>query len=141
MRYILTHAIHPKLWRWFFLLLLVVLCYLSFKPNPAIQEERWMPETVTAWFDMHDQWKNFIGFWCMGFAGFMTWPRGVKGSKWALWALMTLVIVVMELIQIPIPRRWFDFKDIAAGGLGILAAWPCVEFVRRLITPSSKTCD
>jgi hypothetical protein len=54
---------------------------------------------------------------------------------------MTLVIVVMELIQIPIPRRWFDFKDILAGGLGILAAWPCVEFVRHLLAPSSKTRD
>src|SRR5688500_18313749 len=106
----LTYAFHPQFWRWFFLLLVVLLCYLSFKPNPAIQEERWMPGEMTAWFDMHDQWKNFMGFGALGFAAYMAWPRGFKGSGLALWGMMVMVIVAMELIQIPIPRRWFDFK-------------------------------
>ncbi len=124
---------YRRLWRCIFVILVVVLCYLSFKPNPAIQEEHWMPSSVTQWFDAYDQWKNFIGFSAMGIAGFMAWPQGARGSRWLLWFLLTLIIVAMELIQIPIPRRWFDFKDILAGSLGILCAWPCTLIFRYLV--------
>jgi glycopeptide antibiotics resistance protein len=45
---------------------------------------------------------------------------------------MCLVILFMELVQIPIPRRWFDVKDLIAGSLGIGFSWPLAAWLQCL---------
>ncbi len=126
-------------WRLSLSLLVLVLAYLSFKPNPAIQGTIAMPASLGAWFDLHDDWKNLVGFGAMGFAGFMAWPEGLGSQdKVDLWqrrlllgGVLCQVILVMELIQIPIPRRWFDVKDLIAGSLGIGLSWPLAFWFQR----------
>jgi len=130
-----------------FYLIVLVLAYLSFKPNPAIQGTIAMPTNLGAWFDLHDDWKNLVGFGAMGFAGFMAWPTGLGlGLELRLWQrrlllglVMCLVILFMEVVQIPIPRRWFDVKDLIAGSLGIVLSWPPAVWLQRMVgtTPSS----
>jgi hypothetical protein len=130
----------PNLWRGLFSILLGLLLYLSFKPNPAIQDVGWMPKSAAEWFDLYDQWKNFLGFAAMGFTGFMAWPEGVglastnlTRRRVRLALLLCGIIIVIELIQIPIPRRWCDPKDILAGSIGVWASWPLVSGFRWLI--------
>lgn len=126
-------------WTVCFWLLILVLAYLSFKPNPAIQGTIAMPTSLGAWFDLHDDWKNLVGFGAMGFAGFMAWPQGIRSlTKLVLWQrrvllglAMCLVILFMELVQIPIPLRWFDVKDLIAGSLGIGLSWPLAAWFQR----------
>ena len=132
--------LHPKLWLALFIPLLSVLLYLSFKPNPAIQDVEWMPGSLAAWFDLYDQWKNFLGFAAMGFAGFMAWPDGLggdslsaRGRRIRLALLLCGIIVMIELIQIPIPSRWCDPKDIIAGSAGVWASWPLATEFRSLV--------
>lgn len=130
--------IHPIPWRVVFTMLLVVVAFLSFKPNPAIQGTPGMPQSLAEWFDLYDQWKNFLGFAVLGFAGFMAWPDGAgRGSRQQRRVRLALilcgVIVCLELIQIPIPRRWCDPKDIVAGSLGVWVAWPATGLWRRIL--------
>jgi hypothetical protein len=49
------------IWRWLFAGLLSVLGYLSFKPNPAIQEVGWMPKSAAEWFDLYS-WPGRRGW-------------------------------------------------------------------------------
>jgi hypothetical protein len=126
------------IWRACFWLLMLVLAYLSFKPNPEIQGTIAMPTNLGAWFDLHDDWKNLVGFGAMGFAGFMAWPTGLGlGMRLRLWqrkvllvVALCLVILFMELVQIPIPRRWFDVKDLVAGSLGVGLSWPLAAWIQ-----------
>ena len=128
-------------WKLAFGALLLALAYLSFKPNPEIQGTIAMPASLGAWFDLHDDWKNLVGFGTMGFAGFMAWPNGLAlGLELRLWQrrvllglAMCLVILFMELVQIPIPRRWFDVKDLIAGSLGIALSWPLSFWLQRMV--------
>ncbi len=99
-----------------------------------------MPKSAAEWFDLYDQWKNLLGFAVMGFTGFMAWPKGVGAASWSrtrrrvsLALLLCGIIVVIELIQIPIPRRWCDPKDILAGSIGVWASWPLASGFRWLI--------
>ena len=128
-----------RLWQSAFFALVAALAYLSFKPNPEIQGTIAMPASLGAWFDLHDDWKNLVGFGALGFAGFMAWPAGLGSqAKLLLWqrrlllgGVLCLVILIMELIQIPIPRRWFDVKDLIAGSLGIGLSWPLAAWFQR----------
>jgi hypothetical protein len=54
-----------------FLILLVMILYLTVKPRPAIQEIQWMPKGSTVFFDLHDGWKNAVGYGALALAGFM----------------------------------------------------------------------
>lgn len=137
-----------RLWQSAFIALVAALAYLSFKPNPEIQGTIAMPTSLGAWFDLHDDWKNLVGFGTMGFAGFMAWPTGIgQGVRLRLWQrrvllalAMCLVILVMELVQIPIPRRWFDVNDLMAGSLGIALSWPLAFWIQRIAgRPSDRT--
>jgi hypothetical protein len=129
-----------KFWLFLFFVILGTLAYLSFKPNPAIQGTIVMPASLGAWFDLHDDWKNLVGFGAMGFAGFMAWPQGIGSlTELVLWQrrvllglAMCLVILSMELVQIPIPRRWFDVKDLIAGSLGIGLSWPLAFWIQSI---------
>lgn len=131
--------VHPIPWRVVFAMLLVVVAFLSFKPNPAIQGTPGIPASLAEWFDLFDQWKNFLGFAALGFAGFMAWPDGAgRGSprRRRVWLALAIcgVIVCLELIQIPIPRRWCDPKDVVAGSLGVWSAWPLAGAFRTILT-------
>ena len=97
-----------------------------------------MPRSAAELFDLHDQWKNFVGFFAMGFTGFLAWPQGVGLASLSLTRrrvhlalLLCGVIVVIEVIQIPIPTRWCDEKDILAGSLGVWVSWPLAVGFRR----------
>lgn len=130
--------VRTSVWRLAFVVLLVILAYLSFKPSPAIQGTPGIPSSLAEWFDLYDQWKNLLGFAAMGFAGFMGWPEGlgkgtlrVRSVRLAL--LLCGIIVTFELIQIPIPSRWCDPKDMIAGSAGVWLAWSLARMFRHFM--------
>jgi hypothetical protein len=112
--------------------------FLTIKPNPAIQEVRWMPRESSAFFDLHDGWKNAVGFGMLALAGFIGWPQGYGVRVWTRRfrrivqaATYCAVVVLMELLQLFIPTRFCDVDDMASGSLGVLVARLAVSILDR----------
>ena len=111
-------------------ILLGMVFYLTVKPNPAIQEIQWMPKESTVFFDLHDDWKNVVGYGALALAGFIGWPHGWGPNGWRAitkrWVQVVAccgIVVFMELLQLFIPTRFCDVKDMTAGSFGVLVAW------------------
>jgi hypothetical protein len=138
MRALTNLMLSARLWRALFFLLLVAVLYLTLKPNPQIAEVAVMPQTMADFFDLHDDWKNVVGFGALALAGFLGWPGGWGPVSWTERARRRLLFVAlfsavgwMEFFQLFIPTRFADPKDLVAGGLGTLLAWLASWAVRR----------
>jgi hypothetical protein len=110
--------------------LLCLVTYLSVKPGSSVQEEIWLPTEWGLWLDIHDQWKNALGFGVLAGSAYLGWRSGWGPRSWPIRGRLALVavllitlIAVFEAIQLALPRRFADPRDIIAGGLGVLCAW------------------
>jgi hypothetical protein len=117
------------LWRGLFGLIFFAVCYLTLKPRPQISEVEWLPENAAAFFDLYDNWKNVTGFGVLALAGFLGWPQGWGRKTWSVGRRKALqiiglcgIVVLMELLQLFIPTRFCDIKDMVAGAFGVLLA-------------------
>lgn len=111
-------------------MLLCLVTYLSVKPGSSVQEEIWLPSAWGLWFDIHDHWKNALGFGALAASAYLGWPSGWGSGQWPMWVrlatiafLLTLLIAAFEVIQLALPRRFADPRDVIAGGLGVVCAW------------------
>lgn len=106
---------------------LALMAFLALRSSPFMQELIWMPRWLAAWADRHWVLRSFVGFFAFGLLWFLAVsPR--RRHALALAAFGTAV----EVAQIWIPRRVFDWKDIVASVLGVLAAWLLVWTARAL---------
>jgi len=132
------------LWRSIFVILLMAVFYLAWKPSPAIALVPWMPAMLGSWFDQHDFTKNVVGFGILAAAGFMAWKRpSHTGNQKSLRRLKTfpngklfvafcLLVVVLELGQLTLPKRNCDWVDVLAGWSGVALAW-CLNRVKDVV--------
>jgi len=100
---------------------------LLLAPGNSFSEVRFS-ETVAKLIEVG---VHFFGFLVLAFLAVRSAPRedGSTSSKRRRVRLLTAVLaycVLLEIAQIPIPGRGFEFTDIAIGGLGTL-----VGFLRR----------
>lgn len=121
--------LHVHTWRIGFLLILAVVCFLSFKCRPQIIGTAFIPTSLSRFFDVHDLLKNIAGFGCLALAGFLGWPDGWGRESWrrpirngVQIVGLAAVVCLMEISQIWIPTRFADPKDVLAGGVGVLIA-------------------
>lgn len=128
-----------------FCLLLAMVFYLTVKPNPGIQEVPWMPKQPAVYFDMHDGWKNIVGYGVLALAGFMGWRQGWGPRHWSGWlrrGVQTLsfcgIVLGMELLQLLIPTRFCDIKDVTAGSFGVAVAWLMAAIAERCLGPAMR---
>jgi glycopeptide antibiotics resistance protein len=129
-----------------FLILLGLILYLTVKPNPSIKEIQWMPKESTVFFDLHDGWKNALGYGALALAGFIGWPKGWGRHEWkpgsrkrAQLIALCGVVVFMELLQLFIPTRFCDIKDMTVGSFGVLVTWCVATITERIIRlPTGK---
>lgn len=108
----------------------VILAFLALRSSPYLQYIPWMPRRIGVWADHNGIVRNVVAFFALGFALFLLVGRGpllVLGAC----AFATAV----EVAQLWIPGRIFDWNDIVASIAGILLAWPlawlCVRFFGR----------
>lgn len=123
-----------------FCLLLCVIVYLSWKPSPSIAEIPWMPTLLGQWFDHHDFSKNLIGYGIFGLSGFIAWSRPANVHRRAqvrlarrsilLLVCFCALVLILELGQLALPHRTCDWRDMAAGWLGILLAWSIFQMLQ-----------
>jgi hypothetical protein len=126
-------GIPQKLWRWTFLVLLVSVTYLSWKPSPSIAQVSWIPAALGRWFDQHDFSKNVIGYGVFALTGFAAWSRPMhlpadQPSNYLIHSLVLLAcfcatVAVLELGQLALSHRTCDWADILAGWTGIVLVW------------------
>ncbi len=120
-----------------FLGTLALIIYFTFRDSSKVTEISWMPKRWGLWLDDHDEFRHFIGF--AVFAGiaflidldpffnrsrsrFIRRFRSSRNRTGRLGAMLVLVYA-LELGQINMPHRDFDWLDIVNGWAGILSAW------------------
>ncbi len=118
--------------RWGFALLLAGVVYLSVRPPLALATVPWIPHPLGAWLDGHNFVANVVAFGVLAGVGLMAFarPAGRWHPAWVLGAVGGLV-VALELVQLRLPGRVCDWRDVAAGWIGAAGAWGVWRSVGR----------
>jgi hypothetical protein len=111
--------------------------FLTFRATPNVQDLSWMPKRWGLWLDEHDELRHFIGMvvfsavvFLLNFdsvlnrarSRFIRRLRSSRNRTGRLGALLVLVYV-LELAQLAVPHRDFDWLDVVNGWAGVLLAW------------------
>ncbi len=129
-------------WRWdhiavllLFLATIGFILYVTFRGSPRIITIPWFPTFLAVWFDEHDEIRHLIGYGVLGVLTF--WVRfdfsdsrfrllrRFRTSRYRTGRLGALFVLIylLELAQLPLPNRDFDWMDILNGWAGVLLAW------------------
>jgi hypothetical protein len=118
-------------------LIFAVILYFTFRASSRVSELSWMPQRWGLWLDDHDEFRHFIGFAVFAAIGFVVnldtvftrsksrFIRRFRSSRNRTGRLGAFLVLVylLELAQIGMPQREFDWLDIVNGWGGIMLAW------------------
>ena len=116
---------------------LVLILYFTFRESSRLADIPWMPARWGLWLDDHDEFRHFLGFavfaavaFSLNMDAFFTrsrhrFIRRFRSSRNRTGRLggMLVLVYALELAQINMPHRDFDWLDILNGWAGITAAW------------------
>lgn len=116
--------------------------YCALRSSPRLAEIQWLPLWLTRWADKMDTFRHFVGFGALALmamvlprAIFPAFPAAAKDQfRHLCLVLLLLLIAVLELTQLRIPERSFDWLDIYWGWLGVLSARAVLPLVSRTRT-------
>lgn len=94
------------------------LAYLSLRPSAFVGEVNWIPSSLGRWADRHGVLRNAAAFFVFGFFYFACLSR--RGLH--LIALGVFAVLI-EVGQLWLPHRVFDWRDIVASLAGLVCAW------------------
>ncbi len=113
--------------------LAAVITFLALRSSPYLQYIPWMPRRIGVWADSNGIGRNAVAFFALALPVFLLVGRRlVHGVALAAFA------TVIEVAQLWIPGRVFDWRDIVASVAGIVVAWAVSWAVRR--AAGSKRC-
>ena len=104
--------------------------YLSVRPYPAVTTVRWLPRFIAVWADHHGRFCNFPAYAMLAVPFLMVTTNTLRRA--CVVALLVVFVALLELVQLWIPTRVADLRDIFWGGAGILAVWGIFEAVIKL---------
>jgi VanZ family protein len=107
----------------------VVIAFLALRTSPYLQYISWMPRRVGVWADHNGIVRNTVAFF-----GFSLVVLGLLGARVAHVLAICAFGTAIEVAQLWIPGRTFDWRDIAASVAGVVLAWPVAGTVRRLVS-------
>jgi hypothetical protein len=111
--------------------------FFTFRSTPNVRDLSWMPQRWGLWLDEHDEFRHLVGmaaFSAMVFllnfdsvfnrsrSRFVRKFRSSRHRTGRLGGLLVLVYV-LELAQLAVPSRDFDWLDVVNGWAGVLLAW------------------
>lgn len=103
-----------------------LLAFFALRSSAFFQPIEWLPRPIGRWADRHGVARNIVAFFAFGLAAL-----AILGTRWT-WVLALCAFgTALEVAQLWIPTRVFDWRDIAATVAGVLAAWPFAWLVRR----------
>jgi hypothetical protein len=131
-----------------FVVLAALIIFFTFRGSSNVSDLSWMPQRWGLWLDEHDEFRHFIGFAVFAAVGFSLnfdsffnrshsrFIRKFRSSRYRTGRLGLFMVLVyaLELAQINMPDRDFDWLDIVNGWGGVLLGWiTCVgwKFHRR----------
>jgi glycopeptide antibiotics resistance protein len=103
-----------------------VMAFLALRSSPYLQYIPWMPRRLGVWADHHGVLRNTVGFFVFAFAIYLLVGR----RPWQV-AVLCIFATAIEVAQIWIPGRTFDWRDIVASIIGVLLAWPVAWLLAR----------
>jgi hypothetical protein len=120
-----------------FVAIFAAVIFFTFRASPNVSTLSWMPERWGLWLDEHDEFRHFIGLAVFAGVGFMLnfdpllnrsrsrFVRKFRSSRNRTGRLGAFLVMVylLELAQLGMPRRDFDWLDIVNGWGGIVFAW------------------
>lgn len=113
-----------------FLPLAVALGYVllaGFKMQPEVRFLPGMPLAVGRWLDEHDFAKNFFGFGLLTLAMHLALP----GKLWRNATVVAALVAAIELVQLFMPHRFADWKDILMGWSAVFCVTAAAATLRR----------
>ncbi len=106
--------------------LAAAVAYFALRSSPYLQYIPWLPRPVGVWADHNGIFRNVVAFFVLGAAFFLFVGRRVVHV-----ALLCAFGTALEVSQIWIRGRVFDWHDIVASVGGVLLAWPVIWLLRR----------
>ena len=107
-----------------------LIAFLALRTSPYLQYIPWMPRRIGVWADHNGIVRNAAAFFVFALVAFLVVGR----RPWHVFALC-LFATALEVAQLWIRGRVFDWRDIFASIIGILLAWPLLgHCARRLIS-------
>lgn len=110
-----------------------VLAFLALRSSPYLQYVPWMPRRIGVWADHNGIVRNTVAF-----AGFALAVYLLLGARLRYVVALGVFGTAIEVAQLWIPGRAFDWRDIVASIVGVLLAWPFAWAGRRLV--ASRQC-
>ncbi|MDQ6755979.1 MAG: VanZ family protein [Bacteroidota bacterium] len=118
-------------------IVIYIIFYLSWKPQPQISSVWFIPQWLGAWADAknNDTIRTAVPFLFLGIAsGACLLYSRLSAIYWIIFAICCIFIAfIAETGQLFLPHRSFDFKDILWGAAGSTAGLAITFIVGALI--------
>lgn len=98
----------------------MLVAYLQFRSDPSLPPVPKPLGGVRDYLDIHDFSKNAFGFAVLALTMHLAFDRGGADRPGRRTAVLAAVIVLLELAQLALPTRTCDWRDVAAGWMGIV---------------------
>lgn len=116
---------------------LLFVLYVTFRASPKLSDLPLFPDWFSRYMDQHDEFRHFIGFGFLAGLGFLMrfdfvselvsarWARRFRSSPHRTGRLgfFLIAIYLLELAQLAVPTRTFDWLDVINGWGGVIVAW------------------
>ena len=112
------------------LALAAAIAFLALRASPYLQYIPWMPRSIGVWADHNGIFRNTVAFFVLALAVYLL----VGCRAWHVVALSGFATLV-EVAQLWVRGRVFDWHDIVASIAGVLLAWPIGWALRRRFAP------
>lgn len=104
---------------------LAVIAFFALRRSPYLQYIPWLPRGIGVWADSHGILRNVAAFFVLALIAFV-----FVGRRRAVAAGLAVFATAIEVAQLGIRGRVFDWRDILASLGGILLGWTVARLGR-----------
>ena len=112
------------------LVIVFVIFYYSWIPNPVLSENKVLPSVIFKWADTYFNLRTAVPFFLLSLLSFPI--LSLKNPFFALktnFSVSLLLVLSAEIGQLFVPNRHFDIKDIIYGLLGSYVGFTLRYFI------------